>query len=185
MVPDKCMYHPFPPLVWIDVCQKNTLSPSNPFSLHHREPLIGFKGIASGDVGVNSLSVRESDTKASAVSSGLYTWYQVRRQCVGEGAALGLSNEIYVTLQLHEQRALPPAQLRLSSFLYNQHSAMHMRIDPAKHMCACLLCFCLCFAPPPPQEPNALDVGDQRPAPGAASMTTIQDCLNGCNTDNE
>lgn len=38
--------------------------------------MIGFKGIASGDVGVNSLSV--SDTKAKAVSSGLYTWYQVR-----------------------------------------------------------------------------------------------------------
>lgn len=71
------------------------------------EPLIGFKGISSGDVGVNAASLR-SRTQAAAMSSGQYTWYQ---------------------------------------------------------------------------EPKALDVGIQTPAPGAAGMRTVQDCISACDTD--
>lgn len=41
-----------------------------------REPLIGFKAIPSGDIGVNAASVRNGKTRANGVSSGQYTFYQ-------------------------------------------------------------------------------------------------------------
>lgn len=44
-----------------------------------RHPLIGFKGIPSGDVGVNAATLKsKQETEAAAITSGMYTWYQVR-----------------------------------------------------------------------------------------------------------
>lgn len=41
----------------------------------NRSPLIGFKGIPSGDIGVNSLS-RKARARGQATTSGHYTFHQ-------------------------------------------------------------------------------------------------------------